>query len=102
MNDTKRRKRTERKSVRKSNGRSAGSKYSPENIAIYLRTWKNDLENWMFKSIANDEAIRICLNKTLMSKEDFNIFCEYFKTNRGYGAYKRLELMCAETEEMFK
>ncbi|CAL5996939.1 Conserved_hypothetical protein [Hexamita inflata] len=94
-------KRTPRKSIRKSEGRSLTSKYSPGNISLWLRQWKNEREAWEFKSIANDEAIRICLERDLMPKEDFDIFCEFFKTNKTYGAYKRLQHFCDEVEEEY-
>lgn len=60
--------------------------------------WQNDRENWQFKSIANDEAARICLNRALMPKRSFDIYVEFLKTNKSYGMYKRLMYFCDEVE----
>ena len=81
---------------KRSEGRSASSKYSPANISLWLRQWKNDRENWHFKSIALNEAVRLCLNRELMTKDDFDIFCEFFKTNKNQGVYKRMVAFCEE------
>ena len=93
--------RAKRHDVKITSGRSAVSKYSPANIAIWLRQWKNDRENWKFSSIANDEIVRICLNKELMTKEDFEIFVEFWKTNRSYGAYMRLKELCDQVKDQY-
>ena len=93
--------RAKRHEARITSGRSAGSKYSPANIALWLRQWKEDRENWKFSSIANDEVVRICLNKELMTKDDFDTFVEFWKTNRSYGAYMRLKDLCDQVQKKY-
>lgn len=57
---------------------------------MYLQNWKNFKESWHFKSIANDEAMRICFDPTLMDKETFDIFLDYWKDNNSEGRYLRM------------
>ena len=41
------------------------------------------------------------MNKELMTKEDFDIFVEFWKTNRSYGAYMRLKELCDQVKDLY-